>query len=128
MIRDVTSTALNVSSARAMPVTAGGGTRPGVVHGPIVWTKTTRPAKAPTLSRRGVEPSSGSVPVQAARVSVATSGVHSGVAGVKRSRGQPTASNTGCQFISAWTGGASAVRCGGTAWKSSSVPVVATPT
>ncbi len=92
---------MKTSSARSTPPLIGGGTRLGCVHGPIVWTNTTLPAKAPASRRSGVAPSSGTVPVQAARTSVATGGVHSGVTGVKRARGQRTASNTGCQSISA---------------------------
>ena len=80
---------------------SGGASRDAFVHGPTVCTNTRRPPKAPASSRSGVAPSSGRVPVHAARVSVATSGVHSGVAGVKRSRGQRTASKTICQSIGA---------------------------
>ena len=61
-------------------------------------------AEGAGLERSGVAPSSGRVPVQAARVSVATSGVHR-AAGVKRSRGQRTASKTICQSIAAAAAG-----------------------
>ena len=110
---------------------SGGASRDAFVHGPTVCTNTRRPPKAPASRRSGVAPSSGRVPVQAARVSVATSGVHSGVAAVKRSRGQRTASKTICQSIAAAAGRFGAcgfgavwpgVRCGGTAWNSRSAP------
>ena len=79
--------------------------RVGRVHGPIVWTNTTLPAKAPASRRSGVRAELGHACRSRRRAtSVATGGVHSGVAGVKRARGHSPASNTGCQSISAATG------------------------
>ena len=139
-ISDRISNARNTSGMRcAKDFDSGGASRDGLVHGPTVCTNTRRPPKLPASRRSGVAPSSGRVPVQAARVSVSTSGVHSGVAGVNRSRGQCTASKTTCQSIAAagwlaagWLGtswfgtGCPGVRCGGTAWNSTSAPLEST--